>query len=243
MKIVLVIVLSLFCCLSLFAATPPKVGDQAPYHLAVADARVLSLTIYAIVIVDDDGNSAELFYNASGTEVDLAAGADYTSLVNNNTIDGGTYTELRFYTSYTIGLQGYDHYQYDGFVEEPGRYYYTKTGSTHEGILAYTDLMAETGFPNPSNYAVADLEMEEGELSPPSYPASSYPYKSITGICYRRTLDPEIVVEDDDTVTFSLSMSVENGLEFNDNDSDSQDVVSAPTSIHFNVPEFSLTAD
>lgn len=240
MRILLIIVLLVYP-VNLFAATPPKIGDEAPYHLVKSDAIVLSLTVYAITLVGDDDTVSELFYDASGTEIDLTTGADYTSLVSSANVTAGTYTELRLYTSYTIGLKGYVHYQYDGFVAEPGRYYYTKSGSTHEDIIASTDLMADTGFTDPSDYAVANLEMEEGELDAPSYPASSYPYKSISGICYRKTLDEEIEISEDETVTFSLSMSVENGLEFNDDNSDSSTVVSAPTNIHFNAPDFAIS--
>lgn len=244
MKKILLITLLLIFSPCILAATPDKIdGGDGIYHVAQANASVLSMTIYAIVLVDNDGNTAELFYDASGTEVDLTTGADYTSLVSDANISDGTYTELRLYTSLSIGLQGYVHYQYDGYVDEPGRYYYTKSGSTHEDILGSSDLMADTGFPDPADYTVGNLEMEEGELDSPAYPSSSYPYRDISGICYRTTLDNPIEVSGDETVTLSLSMGVTNGLEFNDADSDSSEVVSAPTNIHFNCPDFDISTD
>jgi len=149
---------------SLFAATPDKIeGDGGIWHLAIANPVSLSITVYAITLVQADGTTAELFYDVSGEELDLVTNSGYTSLVNATAIPEGVYTELRLYISYTVGLKGYVHYQYDGYVEEPGRYYYTKEGTTHEDILGQTELMADTGFPNPSDYAAGGLVMESGE--------------------------------------------------------------------------------
>lgn len=245
MKRALVIFVYMFCCSLLFAATPDKIdGGDGIYHLALANARMLRMTIYAITLVSEDGSTvAELFYNASGQEVDLVTNSDYTSMASGAQIPDGTYTELRLYTSYTIGLKGYVHYQYDGYVDEPGKYFYTKSGSTHEDILGQTDLMADSGFPDPADYNVGNLVMEAGELDDPAYPASAYPYKNIDGIVYRRALDSPISVSGADSVSFQISMGVQNGLEFNDAESENSEVVGPPTNIHFNAPDFNLTSN
>lgn len=232
MRFSLVIII-LFCSSYLFAATPAKVGTEAPYHLKRDNPENFRVVVHAVTIIKDDGTEVELFYDASGTEVDLAVNGGYTSLATATSIPGGTYTEARLYTSYTYGLKGYTSYQHDDYVPNTA-YYYTNVNSTStdDSLLSTSD----TG--SMPNYGLLSNTLSSSELGSGSYADT---YRGISVIKYPESID--LSIPDEGSVNLRITMSVTQAFELNDSNTDTSTVVSSPRTITYQAPGITISSE